>query len=111
MVNVCAISAAMAAATVNLHTVKSHQEQDKAKSDAKSQNCTQPKTSEHHVCLIRYAVLIDGATKQHMCALFDERDFTEEEVLQILETGIKNPKIVTMCIEQYENVFRSLFKK
>ena len=69
------------------------------------------KMPANHVYLIQYSILVGGVFKQDMYALFDERDFSEAEARDIAKSGVENQKIVTMCKEQYENVFRSLLKK
>jgi hypothetical protein len=48
---------------------------------------------------------------QKMVALFDKRDFTEEEALKEIKAQIYSPNLLTIPKSQYELVFRSLIKQ
>lgn len=68
--------------------------------------------SEKHVMLIEFTQHI-GPYQEQMVALFDERDFSEEEAraaIQEFPLGY-DVRIVVMSKQQYETVFRSLKQK
>jgi len=62
------------------------------------------------VMMIEYIEQYSENAKFPFVALFDSRDLTEEQAREALKLDgiIKNPQLVTMTKEQYDNVFRSL---
>lgn len=61
----------------------------------------------HHVMCIEYNQVWPGATVP-MVALFDGRDLTEKEALDLIRAEQYSPKLVTMGKDQYMTIFRSL---
>lgn len=62
------------------------------------------------VMIIEYEEVY-GDYHQKMVALFDKRDFTEEEALKEIKAQIYSPNLLTIPKSQYELVFRSLIKQ
>lgn len=65
---------------------------------------------EHHVAMLPYTEEL-GLLKLEKVALFDERDFTEKEVNQIIRLYSEYKGVIMVSKETYEQVFRSLIKK
>lgn len=65
---------------------------------------------EHKVALIEYRREF-GLLHEDMVALFDERDFTEEQVNKIVRLYDTYRGIIMTDKKTYEQVFRSLMTK
>lgn len=65
---------------------------------------------EHHVAMVPYTEEL-GLLKLEKVALFDERDFTEEQVSKIIRLYSEYKGVIMITKETYEQVFRSLIKK
>lgn len=65
---------------------------------------------EHKVALIEYRREF-GLLHEDMVALFDERDFTEEQVSKIIRLYDTYRGVIMIDKKTYEMVFRSLIGK
>lgn len=68
---------------------------------------------EHHVAMVPYTEEL-GQLKLEKVALFDERDFTDKEINQIIRLHSVDTEyrgVIMVSKETYEQVFRSLITK
>jgi hypothetical protein len=65
--------------------------------------------TDHHVKLIEFYEM-HGPIKVDKVALFDDRDFTEEEVVKIIKDDVYEwySKLIVTDKRNYDTVFRSL---
>ena len=69
--------------------------------------------SSKHVMRMEYT-LYNGFIKEERVLLFDDRDYTEEQLKTILHEGmvyeerVTNKKLIDVNLQTYNNVFRSL---
>ena len=64
---------------------------------------------EHHVKRIDYTVEVHDSTYSKT-VLFDDRDFTEEEIGNMLRRNLTHSNIIICDTETYETVFRSVLE-
>lgn len=69
--------------------------------------------SSKHVMKMEYT-LCNGLIEEERVLLFDDRDYTEEQLQTILHEGmvyeerVTNKKLIDVNLQTYNNVFRSL---